>query len=171
MMDMYKARKAVMISIGMSIVYSLAFIYLMSEFAECIAWFCVILTQLGLIAGALLSGYLWSDSRQRVRKNAVLKKDEERWQRYYMAGAIILGLLALCFLLCMICEFQSLKLAIDVIDASADFLVGTKRIIIVPIVHFFMSVVVIIIWIYAFTYVISLNKVVANTAIPQMRSV
>lgn len=166
-----------MISIGMSIVYSLAFIYLLSGFAECIAWFCVILTQLGLIAGAVLGGFLFADSRARVAKftkdNAKntaaitnFAKEEGTWQKYYMAACIIFGLLAVCFLLCMICEFQSLKLAIDVIDASADFLVETKRIILVPIIHFFINIIVIIVWIWAFTYVLSLNKVVPIKAVP-----
>lgn len=60
--DMYTARKPIFISIAMAIVYSLAFIYLLSGFAECIAWFCVILTQLGLIAGAVMSGFLYVDA-------------------------------------------------------------------------------------------------------------
>merc|ERR1711998_105682 len=100
---MYKSRKAIGISIAMSIVYSLAFIYLLSGFAEYIAWFCVILTQLGLIAGAVLAGFLFKDSRDRVaayrKANAnnnpeAITKEEEKWQTYYMIGAVVLGIFA-----------------------------------------------------------------------------
>jgi len=41
------------ISMFMSFVYSIMFIYLMSWFAEYIAWAIVILVQLGFIGGAL----------------------------------------------------------------------------------------------------------------------
>ena len=77
-----------------------------------------------------------------------------------MIACVVLGLLAVCFLLCMLCEYDALKIAIDVIDASADFLVETKRIIFVPVVHFFLEIAFILIWVWAFTYVLSLNKIV-----------
>lgn len=179
MMDMYKSRKAIGISIAMSIIYSLAFIYLLSGFAECIAWFCVILTQLGLIAGAVFAGFLFTDSRARVAAYKInnpknpnaISKEEEKWQTYYMAACVVLGLLALCFLLCMLCEYDALKIAIDVIDASADFLVETKRIIAVPVLHFVLEVVVILVWVWAFTYVLSLNTIVPNKLVPQGRQI
>jgi hypothetical protein len=41
---------------AMSLVYCLAFIYLMSAFAECISWAIIILIQLGLI-GAGIAGF------------------------------------------------------------------------------------------------------------------
>jgi hypothetical protein len=40
---------------------------------------------------------------------------------------------------CMIyCGYDQLKSAIDVLDASADFLAGTKRIFLVPLFYFFL---------------------------------
>jgi len=41
--DMYLSSRAMFISCGMSVVYSFVFIYLMSAFAETIAWICVVL--------------------------------------------------------------------------------------------------------------------------------
>jgi hypothetical protein len=60
-------------------------------------------------------------------------KDEEN---LLLALLVISSLLALGFLCCICCGFKSLKMAIDVIDASADFLARTKRIIFVPCVFF-----------------------------------
>lgn len=51
--DLYLASTAIYASFGMSIVYSFVFIYLMSFFAEPIAWACVVLVQLGLIGGSV----------------------------------------------------------------------------------------------------------------------
>ena len=48
-MDMYNASDAIYISMALSIVYSVIFIYLMSWFAEVIAWCCIVLVQIGLI--------------------------------------------------------------------------------------------------------------------------
>lgn len=47
-----------------------------------------------------------------------------------------LGLFSLLFACMIYCGYNQLKTAIDVIDAAADFLAKTKRIIAVPIVYF-----------------------------------
>lgn len=47
-----------------------------------------------------------------------------------------LGLFSLLFALMIYCGYNQLKTAIDVIDAAADFLAKTKRIIAVPIIYF-----------------------------------
>lgn len=51
------AKSAIFISFGMGFVYSLIFLYLMSAFAEQIAWFCVFLVQIGLL-GAAAGGFM-----------------------------------------------------------------------------------------------------------------
>lgn len=48
--DLYLSSRAIYISIGLSFVYSLLFIYLMSAFAETLAWVCIIFLQIGLFA-------------------------------------------------------------------------------------------------------------------------
>jgi len=50
----------------------------------------------------------------------------------FWTAIIFFGLLTTCFLCCIVCGYKHLKLAIDVIDASADFLAATKRILLVP---------------------------------------
>lgn len=47
--DMYLSSRAIYASFGMGVVYCLIYIYLMSAFAEVIAWVCVALAQLGFI--------------------------------------------------------------------------------------------------------------------------
>jgi hypothetical protein len=54
-MDLYYSSTAIYVSFGLSFVWSLIFIYLMSAFAETLAWCCVVLIQLGLIAFTVLS--------------------------------------------------------------------------------------------------------------------
>ena len=64
-----------------------------------------------------------------------------------LTSSIILGILGVVYLLAICCGYRSLKIAIDVIDASADFLAATKRIMIVPIVYFFMTLIILAMWI------------------------
>jgi choline transporter-like protein 2/4/5 len=79
--------------------------------------------------------------------------------------------LAFVFLCCIVCARKSLGLAVDVIDASADFVAGTKRVILVPNLHFVFQVIVFLIWLGSMVCVISLNDIEPSTVIPQGRSI
>lgn len=61
--DLWLSSTSCYISIGMSVVYCLAYIYLMSAFAEPIAWFCVILLQFFLLGS---TGALWFIRQQKI---------------------------------------------------------------------------------------------------------
>jgi len=88
-------------------------------------------------------------------------------QSYLLYGIIGFSLIAAIFLCCIIVGFKSLKLAIDVIDASADFLNKTKRVILVPIFYFFVTLLVVFLWLASFICVISMNKIKASDKISQ----
>lgn len=76
-----------------------------------------------------------------------------------MAAAIVMGVLALIFLCAVCCGKKSLQTAIDVIDASADYVAGNKRVIFVPNVHFLLTIIVVCVWLYGFLQVCSLNEI------------
>jgi len=78
---------------------------------------------------------------------------------YYLVGCILIGIIAVLFACLVYCGFSSLKLAIDTIDAAADFLARTKRIILVPILYFFITLIIICIWASAMVCVASMNKI------------
>lgn len=61
-------------------------------------------------------------------------------------------------------------MAIDVIDASADFLRSTKRIIFVPMFYFVMTLMWFLTWSVAFAYVAS-NNVIQPGLLPQMKDI
>lgn len=95
----------------------------------------------------------------------------EKSQKMYMGLMITFAVLALLFLCCIVCYNKSLKLAIDVIDAAADFCKKTKRIIFVNILFFLLSIGVLLVWMGAFACVISLNDVEPNKTFPQSKEV
>lgn len=73
--------------------------------------------------------------------------DEKGNLRLLMTGGVLLMLLGFIYLMAVCCGYKSLKIAIDVIDASADFLACTKRIIFVPVVYFLLTLLILILWI------------------------
>lgn len=60
-------------------------------------------------------------------------------------------------------------MAIDVIDAAADFLRDNKRVFLSPVLHAVLQVVFVIIWIGGFICVASLNEFKPMTGVPQGR--
>ena len=88
-----------------------------------------------------------------------------------MVGMVTFGVLALIFLCCIVCSYKSLKLAIDVIDASADFLNNTKRVVLVPVLYFFLSLLFVVLWLGALMCVLSVNDVEVDSSIPQYKTI
>lgn len=82
---------------------------------------------------------------------------------------IIFGILSIVFLCLIVCGRKSLQRAIDVIDASADFIAHNKRVIAVPIVHFFITLLVVILWFGAYICVASLNEIRVSALSPQVK--
>jgi hypothetical protein len=58
--DMYKSSTSMYISMGMALVWSFVYIYLMSMFAEQLAWCCVFLIQIGLAVTTIFTFLKWS---------------------------------------------------------------------------------------------------------------
>lgn len=69
------------------------------------------------------------------------------------------------FMCAVWCGFNSLRVAINVIDASADFLNKTKRIIGVPVLYFFLTVIMIAIWGGCMAAINSIGDIQANTSL------
>ena len=174
--DMYLSSTAIYASFGMGVVYCFIYIYLMSMFAETIAWICVALTQIALIGLAVGFWFLRAAEVTKMAENTNwtkdLKESSNKKQIMFLTGCIVSGIVAAIFACCVYCGFQSLKLAIDVIDAAADFLAKTKRIILTPILYFVLTLIVILIWASAMCCVASMNTINADTSVvPQNKDV
>uniref|UniRef100_A0A7S3N2V9 Choline transporter-like protein n=1 Tax=Strombidium inclinatum TaxID=197538 RepID=A0A7S3N2V9_9SPIT len=180
--DMYLSSRAIYWSMAMAFVYCFIYIYLMSAFAEPIAWICVGLIQLGLIGASVACFFirkhliqnnpdaeenLGSGDPSNWSTNQSLNSDIIKNEKMYLAGCIFFAIAALIFFCLICCGFRSLKLAIDVIDASADFLAGTKRIILVPIFYFFLTLIVVLIWSGGMAAVVSMNEIEAGDGIQE----
>lgn len=163
-----------MICMATAFAYCLLFIGLLSAFAEPLCWLCIVVIQLGLIGLPCLFGYKFYTIKQAL--NAPIPagglphspeyiEQEEAQATFYIMGAIGFSVLCCCFAGCLWCCYSSIKKAIDVIDASADFVMCTKRILLVPFIYFLMSMLVVIAWFVGYLMVMSINPISASTHI------
>lgn len=145
---MEKSSRAVYVSLALGLVYTLIFMYMMSCCAPLIAYFSIFLTevsQIACIAGLAYSGY----------------KHPHHATGYYIgAGGAALAFLLFNVLLC--CFWNKVQVAIAVIDATADFLVATKRLVLVSIFYFFVAILYLVFWSVAAVGVVSLNEIKSN---------
>lgn len=76
--DMYKCSTSMYIAIGLSVVWSIIYIQLMSLFAETLAWCCIVTIQIGLFVGSGALYYMYTEDLKRVETFA--KTDEFKSQ-------------------------------------------------------------------------------------------
>lgn len=95
--DLYLSSTSIFYSMGTSFVWSIVCIYFLSLFAEYVAWAIVFVVQIGLIAGAAVSGGMWVDA---TSEDASDKEAEKA--NMYMFAAVIFAILGAIFL-CMVC--------------------------------------------------------------------
>lgn len=149
MKDMYNSSTAIFLSMFLAFVWAILYIYLMSAFAEYIAWGIIGLTLIGVV-GISIAGFGWYATCKDDRKNMGL------------VVGLFGALLSLVYCICLKCGWSSLHNAIDVIDASADFLAKTKRIIGVPFVYFLVMVFYFFFWIGCIICVYSMGTIKPN---------
>jgi hypothetical protein len=146
--DLSIASTAVYVSFGLGLVYTLIYLYAMSNCAHVLAYIAIGLLELifiGAMGGALYG----------------VSKTSGHDQMGFWIG---FGCAAAAFLLfnCMMwCYWSKLQVAIAVIDATADFMVATKRIALVTIYYFFLTIIVVVIWGFGLVGVIAMNEVTA----------
>jgi len=167
--NIYNARKSIYICIATGFVYCLLFIGIMSLFAEWICYACIFITELGLIALPVLFSFKYIEENK-AAADINFSVDEKAVRsaaaKGYLAGAICTSFLFVAFSLCLCCGWNSIKLAVNVVDAAADFIMSTKRILIIPFIYFLIQIVVMITWFFGFMCVMSMCDMHASSIIP-----
>lgn len=132
----------------MSLVWATLYIYMMSRFPTPLAVLAVIIIELFLVVSIAACFY------QHGRVNSAEAK------KSYLIAGIIFAVLLLIFNCMLWCYRSSFAVAIAVVDASADFLASTKRLILVSVVYFIMALIVVSIWVTGMVFITSVNEVV-----------
>lgn len=113
------------------------------------------------------------DEAEKTSSDGTAENTHEDTERTLLIVGAICGVVALIYFMLLCCFFKSLKIAIDVIDAAADFLAATKRVIVVPVVYFFINGIILLLWVPAIVCIMSMSfeSVQPDLDQPQMKSV
>lgn len=79
--------------------------------------------------------------------------------------------LAALYYICIACYFRALNISVGVLEAASDFVADTFRIILVPIIFFFIGITVFIMWIAGLVCVGSIGDITAEAAGSQQKDV
>lgn len=168
--DIYDVRQSIYISIAMAFVYALFYIKLMSCFAETLAKVSLVVIVLGLCAMTAFFFYEWykiKSGEPTTEDQQPAYWDKQGWKPFLlMTGFIVFLILDLIFLCMTCCYWDSLNQAIDVIDASADFVNGNYKVMVVPTCHLLLQILFFIFWVVGMTCVCSLNEISPDYLIP-----
>lgn len=117
--DMYISSRAIYCSFFMALVYCLFYIFMMSKFGHYIAWFVVIFIQLALIATSAAFFYIYVNVHS-------LRMIQTYQDKVALALGIVFAIISIVYMVLLCCGYAQLKVAIGIMDASADFLQKTK---------------------------------------------
>lgn len=147
----------------MAIVFSVLYIYLMGAVGEYLAWAVVFLVWLGLL---LLTGasVLCAVSPETMGAPDISKATA--W-----ICSLVFGILFIIYNVMLYCGFTQLKLAVDCIDASAEFIMNTKRLVAINFLFFIVQAIAIVLWLFAMMSLRSMGEVSAagNKPTPQYK--
>lgn len=154
---MYLSSRAIYLSMAMAPVYILIFSILLSMFAHYIAWGLIVFVQIGLF---FLSGFLLTDFVKEKQRDSDHPEQRQGVNHLWELGlAIIFFLAGIVYMIVVCCGFRELKIAVAIIDATADFIHDTKRVILVPFLFFFIMIFVTIFWMLCYLSMNSVGKI------------
>ena len=152
--ELNEAKWVILLSCLIALICTLVYIKFMDWCAFWLAWISIFLV-LGAFIGAGIGVMEYRNNE--IEKNASYADTSEAtwlnftvWMCFITAGI---------YMLVMICYFQSLRVAIAVIETAADFFADTKRIIFVPLLYFLVAIVVFCMWVAGMICVASIGEI------------
>lgn len=164
---MYNCSTALSLSLLSAFLLSLLYLWAISKFGDYLAWCIIWLVGIGLVAATGCSVCAWlSPSTFGVTSIPPYM---------LLIMALVLLIVTIIFFAMLYCSYDQLKTAIDVVDGAADFLHGTKRIIAISFGFFIVIGIVVLVWIFAVTCIMSMGIITAapnqlGAYIPQYRT-
>ena len=154
MANLLEARWVLLSAAGIALLCTLIYIKFMDWCAFWLSWFSVFLIFAAFVGSGIWTLVYRSD---RIEQDPSFEDDSQAsWLNFYAYTAFIV---AGIYLLTMICCFNSLRVAIAVIETAADYFADTKRIIFVPLLYFFIGVVAFVGWVAAVLCVASIGDI------------
>jgi hypothetical protein len=132
-----------LISLGVAIVLSYIFLYIMRCLGGMIVWLMILLTEASLIAGGIYCWYL--------RSSKYTPEDDPTFTYLAIASYVLWGIGGLLILL-MFCCCSAIRLGIALMKAAAKFVAQNLRILIVPLISNIFIIVWCLVWFWGGLY-------------------
>jgi hypothetical protein len=146
---MYEARWCLLYCVFISLFVAFVYIKLMDWFAVPIAWITIVVIEISLAALGY-GGYTYSNIIEENYGSTTGQSTTLFWI------GVSCWILAVLYYLLMCCNFKSLKISIAIIETAADYFADTKRIVLVPLLYFFIWSGIFIAWLWSLAGVASI---------------
>ena len=157
--DIVDAWPVYLVSILVGFVVSLLFLWLLEQCALFIVTTVIIL----FIAGLTVLGWLFYQNYNDLLKDDNPHNDNDT--TYLYLSYAVWGVMAL-FVIMFCCLWTRIKLAARIIQATADYITDIKRIVLVPIILFIVTIGCLVWWSYSGAYLFSVGTVVHDEGSP-----
>lgn len=159
LIEIYNCATALSLSMLNAFLLSMIYLWAVSTFAECLAWSMIWLTGIGLLVATSCGWYSVVDPEMFGVTNME--------PSLLIVISSVLSLVTLVYFLMVFCGYDQLKTAIDVVDAAADFLHNTKKIIGLSFMFLIVTGIILMVWIFAIACIMSMGHITADpNAIP-----
>mmetsp|Transcript_37007 Transcript_37007/g.56740 ORF Transcript_37007/g.56740 Transcript_37007/m.56740 type:complete len:368 (+) Transcript_37007:412-1515(+) len=145
--DIYEASWSILLTVVVGMLLTIIYMYLMSFATTLLAYVSIMVIELFFLGGGAALVFTGHNQISHDAKTG-----------FYVGGGCMI-FFGVIFNLLLCCFWKKMKVAIAVVDATADFFVATKRLVFVSIFYFFVSVICFLVWVACFAFVISLCKI------------
>ncbi len=155
--DVQEAKYYILISGLIAMAIGFIWMIIMKTCASCLTWTTIILFTISLFA---ITYYLYDTGTKRQKEidDMVMPAGESKPRNYKLY--ISYGLMGLCLILIctIICFYSRIKIAIKIMEASADFVTEVPLVLLVPPIISIFTVAWCLVWIYLAVYVYSCGE-------------
>ena len=150
----------ILISILIAALMTFVYSYLMHFCAQVLSWVSVILIQIMLVG---IGYFAWDYRRDQIDLDeAYADESMATWLKWITwLSWIFAGI----YYIVIICNFQSLRLAVAVIQTASSFVADTKRLMLVPLFYFFLSICASFLFLAGLICVSSIGEITAYSAV------
>lgn len=157
--DIMISKWVILISIFIAALMTFVYSYLMHFCAQVLSWISVVLIQIMLVG---IGYFAWDYRRDQTDLDPTYADESmSTWLKWITwLSWIFAGI----YYIVIICNFQSLRLAVAVIQTASSFVADTKRLMLVPLFYFMLAICASVLFLAGLICVSSIGEITASNA-------
>ena len=164
--DILTTKWVILLSVVVCVLVTFLYIFIMHYCAFWLSWISVGLIQVMLVA---IGYFAWDYRRDQVEADAAFA--EESMATYLSWITWLSWIFAGIYYIVIICSIQSLRVAVAVIQTASSFVADSKRLIFVPVLYFFVALIVSVMCMWGMVCVSSIGDITADSATTQTKDI